>query len=402
VHRNHRIFGSTFCSQGASPHPRAPSQRRPSIVCVCVQRAPYFGALAIEPVDSGTRYHVSVARRRNISGCAVKLRAEPIECRFPVGATYVVEGVGGAEGHLRGIARYVVLPGGRRINISALWLVGPAPPLKELANQRYAVPAETIPMTSTSLGELLDPDKWIASGKNLADFPWPDGANEREAMKLILCARPMVNAHVERWSKLIMKTLGRRGGENVGDVFVEEYLRELWERTRLYLASGVAPIPEMLQAGVTVGLASDGAASSNNHSLFQAMKFAALMQKGLHGDPTIITAQQVLRMATISGARAIGLGDEIGSIEVGKKADLVLLDITDFFVSPIHDPISAIVYSALGHEPTLVVIDGRIVMRDRKVLTVDERRVRPETQKAAAALTTGPISPVEPSSGATL
>jgi hypothetical protein len=88
-------------------------------------------------------------------------------------------------------------------------------------------------MTSTSLAELLDPDKWIASGKNLTDFPWPDGANEREAMKLILCARPMLNAHVERWSKLVMKTLGRRGGENVGDVFVEEYLRELWERTRV-------------------------------------------------------------------------------------------------------------------------------------------------------------------------
>jgi hypothetical protein len=88
-------------------------------------------------------------------------------------------------------------------------------------------------MTSTSLAELLDPDKWIASGKNLTDFPWPDGANEREAMKLILCARPMLNTHVERWSKLVMRTLGRRGGENVGGVFVEEYLRELWERTRV-------------------------------------------------------------------------------------------------------------------------------------------------------------------------
>ena len=67
-----------------------------------------------------------------------------------------------------------------------------------VANQRYAAPVETIPMTSTSLAELLDPDKWIASGKNLTDFPWPDGANEREAMKLILCARPMLNAHVCR------------------------------------------------------------------------------------------------------------------------------------------------------------------------------------------------------------
>jgi 5-methylthioadenosine/S-adenosylhomocysteine deaminase len=157
--------------------------------------------------------------------------------------------------------------------------------------------------------------------------------------------------------------------------------------SNMYLASGFAPIPEMLEAGVTIGLASDGPASSNNHSLFQAMKFAALMQKGLHGDPTIITAQQVLRMATIDGARAVGLESEIGSIEVGKKADLALLDISDFFASPIHDPISSIVYSALGHEPTLVVIDGKIVMRDRNVLTVDQRRVRHEAQRAAASLT---------------
>ncbi len=156
--------------------------------------------------------------------------------------------------------------------------------------------------------------------------------------------------------------------------------------SNMYLASGVAPIPEMLKAGVTVGLATDGPASSNNHSIFQAMKFAALMQKGVHGDPTIITAPQVLRMATIEGARAVGLEHEIGSIEVGKKADLVLLDIGDFFVSPIHDPISSIVYSALGHEPTLVMIDGKIVMRDREMRTVDQKRVRQDAQKAAASL----------------
>jgi hypothetical protein len=87
-------------------------------------------------------------------------------------------------------------------------------------------------MTSTSLVDLLDPDQWIASGKNLTDFPWPAGNNEREAMKLILSTRPLLTAHVERWSKRVMQTLGRRGGENVGEVFVEEYLRELWERSR--------------------------------------------------------------------------------------------------------------------------------------------------------------------------
>src|SRR5258707_15082226 len=99
--------------------------------------------------------------------------------------------------------------------------------------------------------------------------------------------------------------------------------------SNMYLASGCPPIPEMLQAGVTVGLASDGPASSNNHSLFQAMKFAALIQKGFHGDATIMTAPQALDMATIGGARAVGLEADIGSIEVGKKADMVLGDLSD-------------------------------------------------------------------------
>jgi hypothetical protein len=74
----------------------------------------------------------------------------------------------------------------------------------------------------------------MVSGKNLLDFPWPDGNNEREGMKLILSTRPLLNAHVERWSKRVMEALGRRGGERVGDVFVEEYLRELWERSRAW------------------------------------------------------------------------------------------------------------------------------------------------------------------------
>src|SRR6202171_2620933 len=157
--------------------------------------------------------------------------------------------------------------------------------------------------------------------------------------------------------------------------------------SNLYLASGCPPIPEMLLAGVTVGLASDGPASSNNHSLFQAMKFAALIQKGFHEDATIITAQQALEMATIGGARAVGMEAEIGSIEVGKKADLAVVDLRDAFISPVHDPVSALVYSALGHETALVVIDGRIVMRDRKVLSVDERVVRQTAQSAAESLT---------------
>jgi hypothetical protein len=84
----------------------------------------------------------------------------------------------------------------------------------------------------TSLIELLDPDKWMTSGKNLIDFPWPNGNNEREAMKLILSTQPLLGAHMERWSKRVMEALGRRGGDKVSEVFVEDYLRELWERSR--------------------------------------------------------------------------------------------------------------------------------------------------------------------------
>ena len=84
----------------------------------------------------------------------------------------------------------------------------------------------------TSLVELLDPDRWMKSGKSPLRFPWPDGNNEHEAMKLILSTRPLLQDRVERWSRRVMEALGRRGGENVGDVFVEEYLRELRERSR--------------------------------------------------------------------------------------------------------------------------------------------------------------------------
>lgn len=157
--------------------------------------------------------------------------------------------------------------------------------------------------------------------------------------------------------------------------------------SNLYLASGCPPIPEMLLAGVTVGLASDGPASSNNHSLFQAMKFAALMQKGFHQDATIMTAEKVMEMATIDGARAVGLEAQIGSIEIGKKADLIVIDYENAFMTPIHNPVSAIVYSALGHEVSTVIIDGRFVMRDGVVTTVNEAAVRRQAQINADDLT---------------
>jgi 5-methylthioadenosine/S-adenosylhomocysteine deaminase len=156
--------------------------------------------------------------------------------------------------------------------------------------------------------------------------------------------------------------------------------------SNMYLGSGLAPIPEMVLAGLTVSLGSDGPASSNNHSIIQAMKFAALIQKGFHRDATIMTAEKCLEMATIDGARAVGLEGSIGSIEVGKKADIAVVDCTDPFVGPIHNPVSALVYSALGHEVKTVLVDGQVVMEDRVIRTVDATRVRGVSQAAADAL----------------
>ena len=146
----------------------------------------------------------------------------------------------------------------------------------------------------------------------------------------------------------------------------------------MYLASGVPPIPAMLAAGLTVSLGSDGPASSNNHSLFQAMKMAALIQKGTHRDPTIVTGREGRWKWRRSMARgAIGLEAEIGSIEVlAKKADLAVVGTNHPAMAPgAQTRFPPWVYSALGHEVTDVFIDGRPVMRAGRIITVDEGAV---------------------------
>jgi 5-methylthioadenosine/S-adenosylhomocysteine deaminase len=142
-----------------------------------------------------------------------------------------------------------------------------------------------------------------------------------------------------------------------------------------YLASGVAPIPKMLKAGVNVALATDGPASNNNQDMFGVMKTTALVHKVAKLSPTAIRCEQVMEMATINGAKALGLEKEIGSIEAGKKADIVLVDVKKPHIAPIHRPVSAIVYCAMGSDVDTVIIDGKIVMKERKLLTVDEQEV---------------------------
>jgi 5-methylthioadenosine/S-adenosylhomocysteine deaminase len=158
--------------------------------------------------------------------------------------------------------------------------------------------------------------------------------------------------------------------------------------SNMYLSSGVAPVPAMLRAGVAVGLASDGPASNNTHNMVESLKFAALLHKVVTRNPTVITAETVLEMATISGARALGLEAEIGSLEVGKRADLFVADLdASPFAAPVHHPVSALVYSASGAEVETVVVDGRVVLENGHLATADERAVRTAARTAAERVT---------------
>jgi len=147
--------------------------------------------------------------------------------------------------------------------------------------------------------------------------------------------------------------------------------------SNLKLGSGFAKLPEMIERGIPVSLGADGAPCNNRLDMFTEMRTAALIQKALHGAETL-PALTMLRMATIDGARAVGLENEIGSIEIGKRADLMLLNLDRLHTTPHPDPISTIVYAASHDNIETVIIDGRVVMRDRELLTVDEQAVRSE------------------------
>ncbi len=156
--------------------------------------------------------------------------------------------------------------------------------------------------------------------------------------------------------------------------------------SNMYLGSGVAPIPQMLRSGVNVALGTDGPASNNNQDTIASLKFAACLHKVSNVDPTAITAWQVLEMATVSGARLLGLERDLGTIEVGKKADLIVVDMRKPHIAPVHDPVSALVYNANGNDVSTVVVDGRVVVQDRRVTTVDERLIVEKATESAMSL----------------
>jgi 5-methylthioadenosine/S-adenosylhomocysteine deaminase len=151
--------------------------------------------------------------------------------------------------------------------------------------------------------------------------------------------------------------------------------------SNMKLASGVAPIPELLARGVAVGLGTDGCASNNNLDLFQEMDSAAKLHKVHRLDPTVMPSNVVLEMATLGGAKVLGLEQEIGSLEVGKKADIIILDLHRPHLQPIYNIVSHLVYSATGADVRDVIIDGKMIMQDRKLLTIDEEMVLEKAQE---------------------
>ena len=152
------------------------------------------------------------------------------------------------------------------------------------------------------------------------------------------------------------------------------------------LASGVCKVPQMLASGVNVALGCDGGPSNNDYDLVREMKLAAIIHKAVTNNPLIVPAETVLEMATINGARALGLEQEIGSLEAGKKADLVVIDLNRLHTTPSPNPISSLVYAATGAEVDTVVVDGRIVVEHGQLLTMDEDEVMEQAHQHAGAL----------------
>ncbi len=145
--------------------------------------------------------------------------------------------------------------------------------------------------------------------------------------------------------------------------------------SNMKLGNGFAPVPEMLEKGINVCLGTDGAASNNSLNLFHELSLLTLIHKGVKKTPQCISAREGFRMATINGAKALGMEQEIGSIEVGKKADIAILDLCSPSLTPRNNLIAGLSYSANGSEVETVIIDGQVTMENRKILSMDEKLV---------------------------
>ncbi|MCU0579016.1 MAG: amidohydrolase [Desulfobacterota bacterium] len=153
--------------------------------------------------------------------------------------------------------------------------------------------------------------------------------------------------------------------------------------SNLKLAAGVAPIVEMLERGIPVGLGTDGCASNNDLDLLREMRTAALLHKVTRRDPALLSAPSLVRLVTITGAVILGLEQEVGTLEAGKQADLILVDLDRPHLTPLYNPFSHLVYAACGADVDTVFVAGRPVMRRRELLTLDWREIRDRVREIA-------------------
>ena len=155
--------------------------------------------------------------------------------------------------------------------------------------------------------------------------------------------------------------------------------------SNMKLASGIAPVPQMLKAGISVGLGTDGASSNNNLDMLQEMRSCALLHKVNQSDPTVLPAYQALEMATVNGARALRL-ENTGTLAAGQKADVILVSLKEAHMIPRYDLIANLVYSAQASDVQTVIINGKIIMQDRVIKTFDEAEVLEQAKKTAQRL----------------
>ncbi len=153
--------------------------------------------------------------------------------------------------------------------------------------------------------------------------------------------------------------------------------------SNMKLASGTAPVPAYLKAGVALGLGTDGAASNNDLDMFESMRMAAFLHKLQSMDPRVVSAKEALQMATIGGARALGMERQIGSLERGKRADLIVVGMSTARQTPMYDPISHLVYVTRGDDVRTTIVNGKVLMRDRKMLTLNEPAILQEARSWA-------------------
>lgn len=156
--------------------------------------------------------------------------------------------------------------------------------------------------------------------------------------------------------------------------------------SNMKLASGIAPVPEMMEKGLTVGLGTDGCASNNNLDLFAEMDSAAKLHKVNKNDPTVMDAQTVIRMATINGAGAIGLGDAVGSLEPGKQADIIIIDTIKPHLTPLYHPESHLVYAASGSDVSDMFVAGRALVRNCTPVNLDAGEIMSRARSAAGMI----------------